>query len=238
MKISAAILGLVSLGQAHYHFHTTIYNDVASEKFEFIREIDWNLRDGPELDVFGPNMTCNRMNANPFTEQGTKVLEVTAGSTIDFEGYIEISHPGPLQFFLAKAPSGTKVEEFDGLGDVWFKIYSDGDESSIIDERLTWPNWKKNRVSIKIPECVADGEYLLRLEHIALHNASQDNGAQFYISCAQIRVTGGTGTLQPSPSDLLAFPGSYDPKDPGLFLHIWYPIPTSYTAPGGPVLQC
>ncbi|CAI6092441.1 unnamed protein product, partial [Clonostachys chloroleuca] len=184
VKVLAAILGLVSLGQSHYHFHTTIYNDVAPEKFEFIREIDWNLRDGPELDVFGPNMTCNRMNANPFTEQGPKVLEVMAGSTI------------------AKAPSGTKVEEFDGLGDVRFKIY------------------KKSRLSIKIPECVADGEYLLRLEHIALHNASQDNGAQFYISCAQIRVTGGTGTLQPSPSDLLAFPGSYDPKDPGLFLHI------------------
>ncbi|CAH0033236.1 unnamed protein product, partial [Clonostachys rhizophaga] len=115
------------------HFHTTIYNDVASEKFEFIREIDWNLRDSPELDIFGPNMTCNRINANPFTEQGTKVLEVTAGLTI------------------TKAPSRIKVKEFKGL--------------------------EKNRISIKIPEYIADREYLLQLEYIILYNTLQDNRA-------------------------------------------------------------
>jgi hypothetical protein len=218
------------------HFHTITYKGVVSDKFEYIREINWNLRDGPELDVLGPNMTCNRMNADTFQDLGTRVLDVAAGSTIEFSGYTNIFHPGPLQFWLAKAPQGQKVEDFDGSGDAWFKIYSD--EPTVVDERLTWPNLDKNAVSVKIPECLADGEYLLRLEHIALHLASSVGQAQFYLSCAQIRVTGGSGAYQPSPSDLLAFPGSYDAADPGLLIHIYYPIPTNYTAPGGPVMQC
>ena len=48
--------------------------------------------------------------------------------------------------------------------------------------------------------------YLVRSEHIALHGASNVGGAQIYISCAQINVTGG-GSGKPSP--LVAFPGAY-----------------------------
>lgn len=91
-------------------------------------------------------------------------------------------------------------------------------------------------MSVTIPRCVPDGEYLLRVEHIGLQAASQLNGAQFYMSCVHLKVTGGSGTFKP-PS-LLAFPGSYEPTDPGILIHIWYNIPTNYTAPGGPVLQC
>jgi len=40
------------------------------------------------------------------------------------------------------------------------------------------------------------------------------NGAQFYISCAQVTVTGnGAGT----PSPLVAFPGAYKPADRGVW---------------------
>jgi len=93
-------------------------------------------------------------------------------------------------------------------------------------------------LSVTIPECIEDGEYLLRLEHLGIHSASTTGGAQFYISCAQIRVTGGTATFQPEAEDMLAFPGSYDSEDPGIKVFIWYPVPTNYTAPGGPVMIC
>jgi hypothetical protein len=44
----------------------------------------------------------------------------------------------------------------------------------------------------------------MRPEHIALHDVS--GGAQFYIACAQIRVTnGGNG----SPGPLVSIPGVY-----------------------------
>jgi hypothetical protein len=40
---------------------------------------------------------------------------------------------------MAKVPDGMKVEEFEGRGNVWFKVFSD--EPAIVDERLRWPNF-------------------------------------------------------------------------------------------------
>ena len=54
--------------------------------------------------------------------------------------------------------------------------------------------------------------YLVRIEHIALHQAMNQGGAQFYISCAQINVTGGSGSKTPAT---VSFPGAYSGTDPG-----------------------
>jgi hypothetical protein len=86
----------------------------------------------------------------------------------------------------------------------------------------------KGTVSVTIPKNTPSGDYLLRIEHIALHQASQTNGAQFYLSCAQIRVTnGGNG----NPGPLVSFPGAYKSTDPGIKVNI-YSGATSYTPPG------
>jgi hypothetical protein len=74
---------------------------------------------------------------------------------------------------------------------------------------------------VTIPRNVPSGDYLLRIEHIALHGASQANGAQFYISCAQITVTGG-GSGSPSP--LVSFPGAYSASDPGIKVNIYVSV--------------
>ena len=71
---------------------------------------------------------------------------------------------------------------------------------------------------MNIPKALPSGDYLLRVEHIALHQASQTNGAQFYISCAQITVTGG-GSGSPGP--LVSFPGAYSASDPGIKVNIY-----------------
>lgn len=86
----------------------------------------------------------------------------------------------------------------------------------------------KKQVEVTIPKAVPSGKYLVRVESIALHQAQSVGGAQIYLSCAQVEVTGG-GSGKPGP--LVAFPGAYKASDPGL---IWsyYPVPTSYTAPG------
>ena len=45
----------------------------------------------------------------------------------------------------------------------------------------------------------APGDYLVRVEHIGLHVAGTKGGAQFYISCGQLEVTGsGSGSLSPT----------------------------------------
>lgn len=95
----------------------------------------------------------------------------------------------------------------------------------------------KGKVSFTIPSCIASGQYLLRHEiigsdlcftkscqssgsdsdsvdacAIALHAASSYPGAQFYMECAQINVTGGSGAKSPST---VSFPGAYKGTDSG-----------------------
>jgi len=87
-------------------------------------------------------------------------------------------------------------------------------------------------ISFTVPKNTPSGEYLVRGEHIGLHAASSPGGAQFYIACGQISVTGG-GSGTPGP--LVAFPGAYKASDPGIQINLNYPVPKSYTAPGPPV---
>ncbi|OTA75430.1 glycoside hydrolase family 61 protein, partial [Hypoxylon sp. CO27-5] len=95
------------------------------------------------------------------------------------------------------------------------------------------PQTDKKVVNVTIPKAVPSGKYLVRVESIALHQAQSVGGAQMYLSCAQVEVTGG-GNGTPGP--LVAFPGAYKATDPGLRWS-YYPVPTSYTAPGPAVWE-
>jgi hypothetical protein len=128
---------------------------------------------------------------------------------------------------MAKVPEGKTAANWDGSGEVWFKIFEQG--PTISGGQLSWPSSGATKVTVPIPKSLPSGEYLFRVEHIALHSAGSSGGAQFYISCAQVKVTGG-GSGSPSP--LVAFPGAYKASDPGILINIYYPIPTSYTPPG------
>jgi len=92
-----------------------------------------------------------------------------------------------------------------------------------------------------LPTCVAAGHYLMRVELIALHNAGSYPGAQFYMECAQIQVTGsGSNT----GSNTVSFPGAYSGNDAGIKLSIYDNAGgtnlggRSYPIPGPAVLQC
>lgn len=111
---------------------------------------------------------------------------------------------------------------------VWFKIAQDGKHSD-----GTWgvtPLTKNGNAGYDytIPQCLKAGHYLVRHELIALHNAAQYPGPQFYPSCHQIQVTGGGSTV---PSSLVSFPGAYSGKD------AIYDGKT-YTVPGPAVFKC
>jgi hypothetical protein len=62
--------------------------------------------------------------------------------------------------------------------------------------------------------------------------AMQANKAQFYISCSQIKITGG-GSGTPGP--LVSLPGAYKSNDPGILVNLGAIQPTAYTTPGPPV---
>jgi len=66
-----------------------------------------------------------------------------------------------------------------GVGGGWFKIAEDAFDGS---------KWGVDRLianggtqTVTIPKCIAPGQYLLRGELIALHSASSNLGAQFYM---------------------------------------------------------
>jgi len=66
-----------------------------------------------------------------------------------------------------------------GIGGGWFKIAQDAFDGT---------KWGVDRLianqgvqTITIPKCIAPGQYLLRGELIALHSASSNLGAQFYM---------------------------------------------------------
>ena len=177
---------------------------------------------------------------------------MTAGSTLNYNAKASISHPGPMAFYIAKVPAGETAATFDGKGKVWSKIYQD---KATIGGSIVWPNMGTSSpspsvkgvgiltkqlglraVGVKIPQCLQNGDYLLRAEHIGLHSAGSAGGAQFYISCAQITVSGGSGTY--SPKNLVSFPGAYSASDPGVLINIYYPIPKSYRAPGPDAESC
>lgn len=92
-----------------------------------------------------------------------------------------------------------------------------------------------------LPTCLAPGQYLMRIEIIALHSAYSQGGAQFYTSCAQLNV-GGSGTL--SPSSTVSFPGAYSASDPSIQINIYGSTgqPDNggkvYNAPGPAVVTC
>jgi len=224
MKVSIVCSALVAAVNAHYTFPALIANGATTTEWEYVRQWTGFQSNGPVTDVSSLNIRCNVGGST----KSAQTMTVAAGSTVGFTAKADISHPGPMLWYMAKAPAGQTAATWDGSGEVWFKIYQDGPNFGP-KRALTWPSQGATSQSVKLPASLPSGEYLIRVEHIALHSASSSGGAQFYLSCGQINVTGG-GAGTPSP--LVAFPGAYKATDPGIMINIYYPVPTSYTQPG------
>ncbi|KAH9896301.1 glycoside hydrolase family 61 protein [Xylariomycetidae sp. FL2044] len=228
MKSVIAALGLLGLAQAHYTFPGLVYSGKTEADWTYVRQTTNFQSHGPVQDVTSSQIRCYELASG---SNGAGTMAVSAGDTVGFRVDGGIQHPGPLQFYMAKAPSGQTAETFTGEGDVWFKIYEDG---PTFGSEITWPSAGLDTVSVKIPTCLAEGYYLLRVEHIALHSAGSEGGAQFYQACAQLHVSGsGTKTFSG-----VSLPGAYKATDPGILFQLYWPVPTSYTNPGPKVVTC
>ncbi|KAF2254770.1 lytic polysaccharide monooxygenase [Trematosphaeria pertusa] len=194
--------------------------------------------DGPITDVSSNDIVCNG-GPNP-TQKTSTIITVQAGSsakltwrhtlTSTASDVIDASHKGPVMAYMKKVSNAATDS---GVGSGWFKIAEDGLDSS--------GKWGVDRLianqgiqTVTIPQCIAPGQYLLRGELIALHGAQSANGAQFYMECAQINVTGGSASKTPSSVSL---PGAYKASDPGILYNL-YTGQKTYTAPGPSVFKC
>jgi hypothetical protein len=152
-------------------------------------------------DVLDPELRCNK---GSFANAGkTKTLPVKAGDTVGFNVNSILGHPGPLFVYMSKS-TVANVSAYEGEGE-WFKIYENGVKTfATYNSAMTWANFDWKQFEFKIPTEIENGQYLLRAEHIAIHGAGTLLGSQFYMACAQIEVTGGTGA---KPSPVGTFPG-------------------------------
>jgi hypothetical protein len=189
-----------------------------------VRETTNHYSNGPVTDVTSDQIRCYELSGRP----SASTYSVAAGSSVGFQSVPAVFHPGPIQVYMAKVPSGQTAASWNpSTSQVWFKIYTE--KPSFSSSGITFASENQSQFSFKIPSSLPSGDYLIRIEHIALHTASSVGGAQFYISCGQLTVTGG-GSGSPSP--LVAFPGAYSSSDPGILINLYYPVPTSYTPPG------
>ncbi|KAK4159926.1 lytic polysaccharide monooxygenase [Cladorrhinum sp. PSN259] len=212
MKFLSTLLVAAAAADAHYTFPRLVVNGKSEDK-------DWSVtrrtkNDQSKQGIENPTSADIRCYSN---QNAAGVAQVQAGSTIHYVSTQQVNHPGPTQYYLAKVPSGQSAKTWDGSGAVWFKIsttYPNIDKN----KQQTWPGQNLYVTpNATVPTSTPNGEYLLRVEHIALHMASQPNKAQFYLSCSQIEITGG-GNGTPGP--LVAFPGAYKSNDPGIQVNI------------------
>ncbi|KAM0329277.1 hypothetical protein ACHAQA_004582 [Verticillium albo-atrum] len=224
MKFLSVFLptALLQAASAHYVFPAISSGGQSPTNWQHVRQTANYQTTGPITNVASSQMTCYELNPG---RGAPATLDVAAGSSVSFSSNPSIFHPGPAIAYLARVPSGQSASTWSGQGAVWFKVWQDN--ASITSSGISWPNMNAGSVSFPLPRCLDNGEYLLRFEHIALHSASSSGGAQLYLSCAQIRVTGGSGGYK--PARLLSFPGAYSASDPGLLINIYWPVPTSYT---------
>jgi hypothetical protein len=187
------------------------------------------LDSGFIADVTSPDITCSIGNQK--LPPGPIQVPVTAGGTVVFNfNTWPLGHYGPIMVYMANCNG--ECSSFKGdTGSPWFKIAQETWSSGV------WPTDKivtnGNKYTARVPRNIANGNYLLRFEPLALHGGGSLLGAQFYPFCLQIAVTGG-GSLRPSG---LSFPGTYKQNEAGILFNPYQgdAVNAAYKPPGGPV---
>lgn len=247
MKYSiVSALALAASVNAHAIMQRIMVDGVDQGSLTGIRSPPTN---NPVQDVSSTDLLCGASAGS-----SSKLITIPAGSSVagawahalggpqgagDSDNPIASSHKGPTQVYLAKVDDAVSAS---ATGLKWFKIASDtvtsagvwGVDDMIKNTDSAGFGWQK----FTMPSCIAPGQYLMRVELLALHSASSAGGAQFYQSCAQIKVTG-SGSFSPAASAEISLPGGYSATDPGILANIYdTSIYTSYKAPGPAVISC
>ncbi|KAI1364856.1 glycosyl hydrolase family 61-domain-containing protein [Xylaria arbuscula] len=263
---------------AHWAYNRLIVNDAyVGEPYQYIRK----PTSGNNFlsDVNSTDMRCNVGGASGVA-LNTQTATVHAGDTLGFGIDETFGHPGIQQVYLSRAPdlpsssqstnssSSSAAALYDGSGG-WARIYAltttptypngtgTTGKNSFAEAQpgaVDWATHKLESFLFTLPPETPVGEYLLRAEGMAVHAAHKPGGAQFYVSCAQIRVedaaprqrrngdvsnrrNGYNGNDKVAPDSgivgpLVSIPGAYRGDEPGVLLPQFWSALTRYTTPG------
>ena len=222
---TSALLSAVS---AHQNMHQLWVNDVTPGYQVGIRMPPSN---SPVTDVTSDDIVCNVNGAK--VPSGVETVAANEGDTIKVQ-WDQSGHPGPITHMLYGPVDD--ASQATGIGAGWFKI----DELDNVDGKWANEIMGANNMTreFALPTGLASGEYLLRSEMLALHGAQTVGGAQFYIACAQLKITG-TGK-EGACGPTIELPGAYKAEDDNIYIPNVYNgfDATTYKAPGGPVASC
>ncbi|CAI6088399.1 unnamed protein product [Clonostachys chloroleuca] len=188
------------------------------------------------------SVESNDIRCNAGTSPAASKCSVAAGETVTVEMHqqpgdrscsneaIGGNHYGPVMVYMSKVDDASTADGSAG----WFKVFQDGWKKASTSSQGGDDYWGVKdlntccgKMDVKIPADIPAGDYLLRAEVIALHSASGQNGAQPYVTCYQLTVTGG-GSASPATVN---FPGAYSASDPGILVNIWTQL-SDYVVPG------
>lgn len=247
MKFSALLSALAfgSVAYGHCIFQKVSVNGADQGQLKGVRAPSSN---NPIQNVNDGGMACN----NGIQYKDNTVINIPAGARVgawwghviggpqvanDPDHPIASSHKGPVSAWLAKVDNATSTGT-SGLR--WFKIAEDGLTNNNgqwgVDRMIQNQGWQY----FEFPRCIAPGQYLMRIELLALHSAYSSGGAQFYVGCAQINVQGsGTSTGE----NFVSFPGAYQQNDPSIQISIYQgTVPNNsgrpYKVPGPAPINC
>ncbi|KAJ3049832.1 hypothetical protein HK097_009169 [Rhizophlyctis rosea] len=221
IKSILAVASLLSAVQAHY------WIDSIDGTTSCIRQLPnpsvWmNPITGSQ--ILTDDVICNTVR--PIKSSDIKPpCSYRAGSKMTVQwSQLNPGHPGPFVVYASKKLSSPIT---------WTKIYYEGYNADLklwAHERALANN---NKFDFTIPKEMADGDYIFRIEHIALHVASRPGDVQLYMGCADVRITGGGGVWADQG---IQFPGNYQLNSPGLVLEWWraQQNPSYYIDPSPP----
>lgn len=229
LNFAIIIAAALPLSSAHYLFPHLIVGNTVTPEWAYVRRSTQGYQPNfGDRVINSAVMRCNTGSEN--SGPNTGVMKVKAGDQVGFQTNLngKIEHPGPLQIYMSKAPNGD-VKTYDGSGG-WFKVLQLGYRVPFTPKGDNWDVWGKSKFTFAIPKDLPKGQYLVRIEHIAIHGGTKPQGPEMYFNCAQIEVEGdGTGV----PGPLVNIPGVYKSRDPALMFNMYTtPAPTSAPIPG------
>ena len=198
-----------------------------------------------------------RCNVGGASGSGTETVSIAAGSSVSFTADTQVPYSTvsnlkglqhevlfitkvhclstwrklqpPLQHSMVLEVSGSRswTSALSSLGALGIS-----NASSPFPSTTNTHSLQAETYTFNVPSCIPAGEYLIRIQQLAIHNPG--GVPQFYIGCAQVAITGG-GSKDLGPK--VAIPGAFKASDPGYTANIYNNF-NSYTVPGPAVAKC
>ncbi|KAG8987324.1 hypothetical protein FRB90_003403 [Tulasnella sp. 427] len=231
-----AIFGFIFTGvSAHGYIHSITLDGVTYQGADPygsaiaspIRQVSSN---SPASPVYG-NINGVAMACGGDAKAASMTVPVTAGSDVSVYWGSWPHNVGPMITYLGKCDGSCATTDPTKIN--FFKIH----QVDFVPGTHTWVQsqtlYKGLPFNFTLPEDLPNGDFIMRHEVIALHNAMNQGGAEIFPQCIQVNVDCGSGKI---PSATAKFPGGYSATAPGILINV-YDDPNNivYTFPG-PVL--